>query len=203
MIRFVQDNSLPLIELNREFIERVNQSKLLGVIISSDLKWDAHVHHINSKVAKMIHYFRELKRSGLSQSHHFHIYLGLVRSVVEYACQVWSTGLTKELCQTFNSIQKRAFKIVVPKESYQNACLTLRIPTLQKRHENLCKSLFNAMKVPSHRLHHMIPGKRNLGNRSYPKYELSKCKTEIYKNSFIPWCLFNCQSEVVIYKESF
>ncbi len=46
---FGQDNSLPLIELNGGFIESVNQSKLLGVIIRSDLKWDAHVHYINSK----------------------------------------------------------------------------------------------------------------------------------------------------------
>ncbi len=49
LISFGPDNSLPLIELNEGFIERVNQSKLLGVIISSHLKWDAHVHYINSK----------------------------------------------------------------------------------------------------------------------------------------------------------
>ncbi len=161
LIGFGQDNSLPLIELNGGFIERVNQSKLLGVTISSDLKWDAHAHYINSKAAKRIHYLRELKRSGLSQSHLLHIYLPLVRSGVGYACQVWSTALTKELCQTLESLQKRAFKIIVPKESYQNACLTLRIPTLKERRESLCKSLFNAMKGPSHRLHHMIPAKRN------------------------------------------
>ncbi len=59
------------------------------------------------------------------------------------------------------------------------------------------------MKDPSHRLHHMIPVKRNLGNGSYPKYELPKCKTERYKNSFILWYLFNCQSEVVIIKNPF
>ncbi len=176
LIIFGQDNSLPFIDHNGGFIERVNQSKLLGVIISSDLKWDAHVHYINSKATKRIHYLRELKRSGLSQSHLPHMYLALVRSVFEYACQVWSTGLTKELCQTLESIQKRAFKIVVPKESYQNACLTLRIPTLKERRESLCKSPFNAMKDPSHRLHHMIPVKRNLGNISYSKYELPKCK---------------------------
>ncbi len=67
LIRFGQDNSLPLIELNRGFIERINQSKLLGVIISSDLKWDAHAHYINSKATKRIHYLRELKRSGLNK----------------------------------------------------------------------------------------------------------------------------------------
>ncbi len=170
LISFGQNDSVTLIERNGGFIERVNQSKLLGVIISSDLKWDAHVHYINSKATKRIHYLRKRKRSGLSQSHLLRIYLALVKSVVEYACQVWSTGLTKELYQTLESTQKRVFKIVVLKESYQNACLTLRIPTLKERCESLCKSLFNAMKDPSDRLHHMMPATRNLGNRFYPKY---------------------------------
>ncbi len=95
LIHFGQDNSLPLIELNGGFIESLNPSKLLGVIISSDLKCDAHVHYINSKAAKSIHYLRELKKSALSQSHLLRIYLALVRSVVEYAYHVWFTGLTK------------------------------------------------------------------------------------------------------------
>ncbi len=98
LISFGQDNSLLLIELNEGLIERVNQSKLLGVIISGDLKWDAHVYYIYSKAAKRVHYLRELKRSRLSQSHLLRIYFALVRSVVEYECQVWSTGLTKKLC---------------------------------------------------------------------------------------------------------
>ncbi len=58
LICFGQDNSLLLIKLNGGFIKRVNQSKLLGFIISSDLKWDAYVHYINSKAAKRIHYLR-------------------------------------------------------------------------------------------------------------------------------------------------
>ncbi len=82
LISFGQDNSLPLIELNGGFIERANQSKLLCVIISSGLKWDDHVHYINSKATKRSHYLRELKRSGLSQSHLLHIHFALVRSVV-------------------------------------------------------------------------------------------------------------------------
>ncbi len=48
LISLGHDISLPFIELNGWFIERVNKSKLLGDIISSDLKWDAHVHYINS-----------------------------------------------------------------------------------------------------------------------------------------------------------
>ena len=63
-----KNNDIPPLELNGKEIECVNQSKLLGIIISDDLGWDAHVHHINSKANKRIYYLRELKRSGLTQS---------------------------------------------------------------------------------------------------------------------------------------
>ncbi len=33
--------------LNGTTVEQVDQSKLLGVIIQSDLKWDANAHYIN------------------------------------------------------------------------------------------------------------------------------------------------------------
>ncbi len=93
--RGVNNNDIPTLELNGKEIEWVPQSKLLGILINDDLVWDAHVHHIHSKASKMIHYLRELKRSGLLQSDPIRIFLALVRSVSKYGCHVWLTGLTK------------------------------------------------------------------------------------------------------------
>jgi hypothetical protein len=171
----------------------------IGIVISDDLGWDAHVHHINSKASKRIYYIRELKRSGLTQSDLIRIYLALVRSVCEYACPVWSTDITKGQNNTLESIQQRAFRIILLKQPYLEACDELQIPTLKNRHDSLCKKLFQSMCDPSHKLHHMIPPKRNLRNRTYPEYETPKCKTERFKNSFMPWCLFNCQKSLVRY----
>ncbi len=44
--------------LNGTTVEQVDQAKLLGVIIQSDLKWDANTHYINKKAAKRPHYIR-------------------------------------------------------------------------------------------------------------------------------------------------
>ncbi len=105
--------------------------------------------------------------------------------------------LMKELWQTLKSI-KKAFKIVVPKESEQDTCFIFKIPTFKKRLDSLFKGVCNAMTDPHHRLHNTIPVKRHLVNRSNPIYELLKCKTERH-TSFIPWCLFHGQSNVVKY----
>ncbi len=100
------------------------------------------------------------------------IYLPLVCAELEYACQVWSTGLTKEQDQTLESIQKRALRIISPGETYKDACVALSLPTPKERRDTLCKSLFNNMLNPNHRLHHMLPDKRQLITRARPQYEL-------------------------------
>ncbi len=65
--------------------------------------------------------------------------LALVRSVCEYGCPEWSTGLTKGQSNTIELIQKRIFKIILPKQPYLKACEALQIPTLKDRRESLCK----------------------------------------------------------------
>ena len=63
-------DDIPLICINGRHIKKVVSFKLLGVVISSDLTWDAHVSHILSKSSKRI-------------------YCSVIRSVLEYACPVW------------------------------------------------------------------------------------------------------------------
>ena len=43
-------DGIPLICINDSYIKRVVSFKLLGVVISSDLTWDAHVSYILSKI---------------------------------------------------------------------------------------------------------------------------------------------------------
>ncbi len=139
IVWFGNNNDIPPLELYGKEIECVLQSTLLGIIISDDLGWDAHLHHINSKANKRIYiYLRELKRSGLLQSDLIRIVLALIRSVCEYGCHVWSTGLTKGQNNTLESIRKRAFKIVLPKQPHLEAWEALQIPKLKDKCESLC-----------------------------------------------------------------
>ena len=181
--------------MNGTEIERVSQTKLLGVIISSDLKWDAHIAHINAKASKRLFYIRQLKYAGLTVKDLVRVYKALVRPVCEYACPVWSTCLPKCLSDILESIQSRALKIILPHEPYEVALDLLNLQTLLDRREQMCSSLFNEISSPSHRLHSLMPEKRSVERnlRHKTNYELPKWKTKRYKNSFIPWCIKNCQ----------
>ena len=194
-IAFGNSPHIEPLEINSCTIERVNHSKLLGVIIQDDLKWDLHVSYMYKKASKRLHYLRCLKRSGLSTSELRMIYLSIIRSVCEYACPVWSTSITKEQSHDLESIQRRALRIILPKLDYPEACEKLNIPSLASRRNEICRAFFNSMKNENHKLHDMLPQPRSsqyILRRSLT-YPLPKCNTKRYKDSFIPYCLFHYQ----------
>ena len=81
----------PLIVDNQN-LEVVNTIKLLGVYLTSDLKWTTHVRHISSKASKRLYALRILKRNGVQPSYLKTVYCSFIRPVLEYACPVWHTS---------------------------------------------------------------------------------------------------------------
>ena len=61
----VSKDFMPEISINNTRLDVVEQSKLLGVIISSDLKWEANTQYIARKCNSMVWTIRRLKKMGL------------------------------------------------------------------------------------------------------------------------------------------
>ena len=99
-------NIIPNIVAAGEKIERVNEFKLLGVIIRSDLSWNSHVKYIVSKASKRIFVLCTLIRSGVSTVDILAVYCSIVRSVLEYASSVWHCELSKEQSLEIEKVQK-------------------------------------------------------------------------------------------------
>ena len=69
--------------------ERVSSAKVLGVKISNDLKWNDHVDTITSKAARRLYLLSQLKRAGISPDDLSAFYCSVIRSVLEFACQLF------------------------------------------------------------------------------------------------------------------
>ena len=76
-------NDVPVLRTEDNQIERVNSFQLLGVVISSDLTWKAHVSHIVSKASKRLYIVCQLLRAGVSSSDVLTVYCALIRSVLD------------------------------------------------------------------------------------------------------------------------
>ena len=94
--------------------ERVSTAKVLGVVISSDLQWSAHIEEITVKAAKRLYLLRQLKRAGIDTKDLVSFYCSVIRSVLEYACQAFHSSLPAYLSQEIERIQRRALKIILP-----------------------------------------------------------------------------------------
>ena len=66
-------NPPPPLSLNGTLVDRVSSFKLLGVHISTDLKWKEHVQVIASKAASRLHFLKQLKRAGAPNRDLLHI----------------------------------------------------------------------------------------------------------------------------------
>lgn len=64
-------------------------AKLLGLTISDDLTWNAHVNEVVKKASKKLYFLVQLKRSRLPPSDLVLLYLSCVRSTVDYAIPVF------------------------------------------------------------------------------------------------------------------
>ena len=85
----------PVIKMNDTQLEIVEKMKLLGVIITSDLKWHENTDYITQRGYSRLWILRRLKKFGLSKADLIDTYIKKVRSVLEMAVPVWHAALTK------------------------------------------------------------------------------------------------------------
>ena len=77
---------------------------------------------------------------------------------------------------------------------YPSALAFLGMTTLAERRNTICKSFFEKLKSPDDKLHKLLPAPNvRKSTRNPNDYPLPKCHTNRYKNSFIPYVLFNLQ----------
>ena len=111
----------------------MSSSKLLGVIITSDLKWNEHTSYIVKKSKHRLWFLRRLSKLGASRDDLLHLFHQTSRSIVEQAAPVFTAGLSKTNIQDIEDVQKSAFKIILrgKYKNYENALEVLDQETLE------------------------------------------------------------------------
>ena len=118
-----------------EPLEIVDEFCLLGVIISSDLKWRANTTSIVKKAFTRLWMLRRLKQLGATSEELLDVYQKQVRCIVEYASPVWTGGLTQDEVSQIERVQKAAFAIILGPgyKNYSEALLALDCDSLEER----------------------------------------------------------------------
>ena len=125
--------------------------------------------------------------TGLSSDDLLAFYYSVIRSVLEFSCQLFHRSLPKYLSDDIERIQRRALQIIFPSLSYCEAIDKAGIPTLSERRKTLYIKLFNDI-VSRHKLANLLPPMasfhaRRLRNKR--RFNTPVCRTDRFMNSFI------------------
>ena len=123
-------------------IDIVSHAKILGVNVSSDLKWNHHIAEVVKKARKCLFCLSQLKRSGLGCNELVQFYRTCIRPITEYAYPVFHDSLPVYLSRELEAVQKRAMRIIFPCFPYEEALVKARLVTLSGRRQVLTDKLF-------------------------------------------------------------
>jgi hypothetical protein len=124
--------------IQNEVLQIVPEAKLLGTIISNDLKWLKNTENIVKKANGRMELLRRITRFGASWEELKNIYILYIRSLLEQSCTVWNSGLTEENIHDLERIQKSACKLILQDsyKSYDNALKLLDLENMEDRRES-------------------------------------------------------------------
>jgi hypothetical protein len=81
--------------INGRYIEQVNKTKFLGVILDTVLNWEDHVNLVLTKVYPVLNKLRHIKHK-LDRESCIMIYNSLIMPHFTYCIQVWGGNVSKK-----------------------------------------------------------------------------------------------------------
>ena len=169
-------------------VKVASEHKLLGVIITNDLKWDRNTDYICSKVRQRLWVLRRLAKHNFNQWQLFDVYQKEIRSILEVCVPVWHSSLTKLLSNRIENIQKLAFKLILRDryQTYKNACKILQTETLKNRRTSICTNFALKNFKSDYSLFNAVDPLVQPTRRKRKVVEF-RCNTNIYYRSSLPY----------------
>ncbi len=152
-------------------VERVSSFKYLGVNISEDLTWTAHIQTQVKKARQRLYHLRQLRKFRVSPAILKTFYSGAIESVLSQCISVWYNNATNQDCKALQRVVRLAERISGS-----------ALPSLQDIYLKRCKSrAAKIIKDSNHPSNHhfcLLPsGKR---------FRSVMAKTERLRRSFFP-----------------
>ena len=98
--------------IGTNIIPKTETHRDLGIILSSNLSWEPHYHHILGKAYKVLGLLRRTFSINININCKKQLYISLVRSQLMFSSVLWKPHLIKHI-QLLERIQRRATKYIL------------------------------------------------------------------------------------------
>ena len=177
---------LPEFSIEGNDLAVVEKMRLLGLIITPNLKWVSNTQNVVLKANKRMWILRRLKKLGAPDSNLLDVYVKQIRCILEYAVPVWQGSITVAEKQDLERIQKIACHIILGEryQSYKDALQTLKLETLEARRYKLCLNFALKLEKSEKFRKWFKPNTKTHGTRSRPtKYVPVKANHDRFRRS--------------------
>ena len=118
----------------------IDEVKLLGTMITNDLKWEANTQMLVKKANMIMELLRKSVSFNASYEDLKIIYITFIRPIVEQSCVVWNSDLIQKCIEDVEIIQITAVNINLNERyvDYSKALQVLDLDSLVNRREYLC-----------------------------------------------------------------
>ena len=171
---------------NGDYLECVEETKLLGIILNSSLSWDLNTANMVTRAMSKMWLLRRMKLLKLEPIIILDYYVKEIRVLAEQGVPIWNSGLTKGQVKDLEKIQKVALKIILNDEyqSYEVACDIFNMQTLSQRRlelsTNFAVKLYRSERS-SEFFTHSRSGQRTRGDPQLVVEE--QCRTKRFYNA--------------------
>ena len=101
------------LNINNVKIDTVEKTKLLGTVITNDLRWDDNTKEIIKKANMRMCLLRKVASFKPPRKDLKLIYIQYVHSILEQSCVVWHSSLTAENRQDIERVHKKTLRIIL------------------------------------------------------------------------------------------
>ena len=177
--------------LGGEPLKLVEETKLLGIILTNDLKWSKNTEYLIKRANARMEILRKLSSFNSPIKDMIVTYFLYIRSILEQSCVIWHSTLSEEDNLNLERVQKNALRNILKDkyENYENARRILNIETLYERREKLTE-IFGKKCLMLEQTKYLFPlndRTHGMETRNTEKYKILKANTERLKNSTVPY----------------
>ena len=177
--------------LNHHILEELDKCPYLGITISNDLTFSAHINSTINKANRQLGFLRRNLRYCPKQLKET-AYVSLIRSILEYGSTVWNPYLEKDKA-ALEMVQRRAARFVCKdyrRDSSVSAMLKeLGWPSLEdRRKEARLVLLFKVAKglVAIDHTAYLTPNTTRTRKANSLNFQYEQTNTTQFANSFFP-----------------
>ena len=179
------------IRLKNEKLETLDKTKLLGIIITKDLKWHENTKFIVKKANQKMRLLHKFSRFTSNKAHLIHIYKSQVRGSLEYCSTVWHSGLSESDTKDIERVQKAAVRVIMGNkyQGYEQALKFLKLDSLKERRVKMALTFAKRSLKLEHfsKLFPLNESNHLMSMRSSERYVISYSNTQRRERSAIPF----------------